>query len=95
MIVIKEEWISLAILHLVELEKCVVEGAGASGLAAILAGQLDELKNKKFAFPLFYLTKHNYIFSRVVLLLCGGNIDTNVFGRCLECGMAAKGRLLR
>lgn len=28
MIVVKEEWIALAILRLVELEKCVVEGAG-------------------------------------------------------------------
>lgn len=31
MIVVKEEWIALAILRLVELEKCVVEGAGAAG----------------------------------------------------------------
>lgn len=27
MIVVKEEWIALAILRLVEMEKCVVEGA--------------------------------------------------------------------
>lgn len=47
MIVVREEWIALAILRLVELEKCVVEGAGAAGLAAILAGHLDEYKNKK------------------------------------------------
>lgn len=47
MIVVKEEWIALAILRLVELEKCVVEGAGAAGLAAILAGQMDEFKGKK------------------------------------------------
>lgn len=32
---------------------------------------------------------------RVVLLLCGGNIDTTIFGRCLERGLAAEGRLLR
>ena len=44
----KEEWIAIAILRLVELEKCVVEGAGAAGLAAILAGHLDELKGKRF-----------------------------------------------
>lgn len=78
MIVVKEEWIALAILRLVELEKCVVEGAGATGLAAILAGQLDEFKGK-----------------RVVLLICGGNIDTTTFGRCLERGLAAEGRLMR
>nr|XP_014095098.1 L-threonine ammonia-lyase [Bactrocera oleae] len=78
MVVVKEEWIALAILRLVEEEKCVVEGAGASGLAAILAGQLNELKGKK-----------------VVILLCGGNIDTTVFGRCLERGLAAEGRLVK
>lgn len=30
----------------------------------------------------------------MVLLLCGGNIDTTVFGRCLERGLAAEGRLI-
>ncbi|XP_065371231.1 L-threonine ammonia-lyase [Calliphora vicina] len=78
MVVVEEEWIALAILRLVEEEKCVVEGAGASGLAAILAGQLPELQGKK-----------------VVILLCGGNIDTTVFGRCLERGLAAEGRLVK
>lgn len=43
----EEKWIAIAILRLIELEKCVVEGAGAAGLAAILAGELDELKGKK------------------------------------------------
>ncbi|XP_076637263.1 serine racemase isoform X3 [Colletes latitarsis] len=78
LVVVKEEWIAIAILKLVENEKCIVEGAGATGLAAILAGQLDELKGK-----------------RVVLPLCGGNIDTTILGRCLERGLAAEGRLLK
>ncbi|XP_022913798.1 L-threonine ammonia-lyase isoform X2 [Onthophagus taurus] len=78
MIVVQEKWIAIAILRLIELEKVVVEGAGACGLAAILAGQLDELKGK-----------------RVVLNLCGGNIDTTILGRCLERGLAADGRLLK
>lgn len=47
MVIVKEEWIAIAILRLLELEKCVVEGAGACGLAAVLAGQLDELKGKR------------------------------------------------
>jgi hypothetical protein len=42
-------------------------------------------------FSLLFLCK----FFRVILLLCGGNIDTTVFGRCLERGLAAEGRLLR
>ena len=43
----REEFIALAILRLIELEKCVVEGAGATGLAAILANAIPELKGKK------------------------------------------------
>jgi threonine dehydratase len=46
---VKEEWIAISILRLVELEKCVVEGAGAAGLAAILAGHLNEFKGKRYA----------------------------------------------
>ena len=29
------------------------------------------------------------------MILCGGNIDTTVLGRCLERGLAADGRLAR
>lgn len=60
MVVVKEEWIALAILRLVELEKCVVEGAGAAGLAAILAGQLDEFKEKKFV---WFSIRLSFLFS--------------------------------
>jgi threonine dehydratase len=31
----------------------------------------------------------------VVIMLCGGNIDTTVLGRCLERGLAADGRLVK
>ncbi len=44
---VSEAWIAIAILRLIEQEKAVVEGAGAVGLAAILAGLLPELKGKK------------------------------------------------
>jgi len=77
MVTVSEAWISIAILRLIELEKAVVEGAGATGLAAVLAGLLPELKGKK-----------------VVLPLCGGNIDTTLLGRCLDRGLAADGRLI-
>lgn len=46
-VTVSEEYIAIAILRLVELEKCVVEGAGAVGLAAILEGKLDEFKDKR------------------------------------------------
>ena len=77
-VLVNEQQIALAILRLIELEKAVVEGAGAAPLAACLAGLLPELKGKK-----------------VVLPLCGGNIDTNVLSRVLERGLAYDGRLCR
>lgn len=30
-----------------------------------------------------------------MVILCGGNIDTTVLGRCIERGLAADGRLVR
>ncbi|EDO47936.1 predicted protein, partial [Nematostella vectensis] len=75
---VSEDFIALAILRLVEEEKAVVEGAGVTAFAAILAGMLPELKGKK-----------------VVVPLCGGNIDSTVLGRCIERGLAADGRLCR
>lgn len=46
-VTVKEEWIAISILRLVECEKAVVEGAGATALAAILSGELPELKGKR------------------------------------------------
>ncbi len=45
-VTVSEANIALAILRLIELEKSVVEGAGAAPLAAFLAGKLDSLKGK-------------------------------------------------
>lgn len=78
MVVVAEHDIALAVLRLMELEKAVVEGAGAAGLAACLAGKLPELKGRK-----------------VVLPLCGGNIDLTMLGRVLDRGLAFDGRLCR
>ncbi|KAL4717907.1 hypothetical protein ACJJTC_001325 [Scirpophaga incertulas] len=47
MIVVKEDWVARAIMHLVEDEKYVVEGAGAVTFAAIMAGLFPNLKGKK------------------------------------------------
>ncbi len=77
-VLVSEHNISLAILRLMELEKAVVEGAGAAPLAACLAGLVPELKGKK-----------------VVVPLCGGNIDLNILGRVIERGLASDGRLFR
>ena len=77
-VTVDEASIALAILRLIELEKSVVEGAGAAPLAAFLAGKLDALKGK-----------------RVVLALCGGNIDLTILDRVIEVGLVADGRLTR
>lgn len=75
-VTVDEGRIALAILQLLEMEKGVVEGAGAVPLAALEGGRLPELKGKK-----------------VVLVLCGGNIDPGVLGRVIELGLVQGGRL--
>ena len=77
-VTVDEDLLALAVLRLSELEKTVVEGAGAAPLAALLGDALPELRGKK-----------------VVLLLCGGNIDMATLGRVIDHGLAADGRLWR
>lgn len=47
MVKVGEEELALAMLRLAELDKCVIEGAGAAGLAAILGGHLPDLVGKR------------------------------------------------
>ena len=49
---VAEADLALAVLRLTELEKAVVEGAGAAPLAALLAGKLPELRGKTVVLPL-------------------------------------------
>jgi len=51
-VLVDEESVALAILRLVELEKGVVEGAGASPLAALMAKKLPDLKGKNVVIAL-------------------------------------------
>ena len=75
---VSEDWIALAILRMVELEKTVVEGAAAAPLAALMAGLLPGLRGKK-----------------VVLTVCGGNIDPAILSRVIEKGLVHDSRLTR
>ena len=77
-VTVGEESLALAVLRLLELEKTVVEGAGAAALAAVMGEQCPDLVGR-----------------RVVLLLCGGNIDLTILGRVIDHGLAADGRLTR
>lgn len=47
LVIINEQDIALAVLRLVEMEKAVVEGAGAAGVAALLANKITGLQGKK------------------------------------------------
>ena len=47
----------MAVLRLVEEEKCVVEGAGATGVAAAIAGLMPELQGKRYAFICIFYRK--------------------------------------
>ena len=46
---VSEDWISLAILRMLELEKTVVEGAAATPLAAMMSGALKHLRGQRVA----------------------------------------------
>jgi threonine dehydratase len=48
-ITVSEDWIALAILRMLELEKTVVEGAAAVPLAAMMAGRLPQLAGQRVA----------------------------------------------
>jgi threonine dehydratase len=69
--------IAAAILFLLERAKTVVEGAGAVGIAAALAGRLPAAAAK------------------VVVVITGGNIDTNLLDRIITLGLVTAGRLFR
>ena len=75
LVMVDEGQIAQSVLRLLELEKTVVEGAGAVPLAATMSLKLG-LAGKK-----------------VVLCLCGGNIDLTLISRVIERGLAADGRL--
>ena len=78
---VEESDIEHAIVMLLEIEKTVVEGAGAAGLAALLRAQdagENTFKGKKIG-----------------LVLTGGNIDPLTLGELIERGMVRAGRLAR
>jgi threonine dehydratase len=77
-VTVTEAELALAVVRLMELEKSVVEGAGAAPLAALFNDKLPTLAGKK-----------------VVLILCGGNIDLTILSRLIDAALVADGRLAR
>lgn len=51
-VTVQERYIALAMLRLIEMEKAVVEGGGACGLASLLQGSLPDLQGKTIVIPL-------------------------------------------
>jgi len=78
---VSEADIEHAIVVLLEIEKTVVEGAGAAGLAALLHDQAAGA--------------NRFRGKRVALVLTGGNIDPLMLGELIERGMVRAGRLAR
>jgi threonine dehydratase len=82
-----DEWVSVtddeicrALLMLLEGEKTVAEGAGASSVAALMAGKLDKyVKDKK----------------NICAVISGGNIDMNIISMVIERGLVDTGRRVR
>lgn len=78
---VSESDIEHALVVLLEIEKTVVEGAGAAGLAALLRDQAEG--------------GNRFRGKRVALVLTGGNIDPLMLGELIERGMVRAGRLAR
>ncbi|KAG6455494.1 hypothetical protein O3G_MSEX009234 [Manduca sexta] len=80
MVLVNDDSLTRAILHLAEEEKVITEGAGAISVAALLAAPniLPELQNKT-----------------VVCVITGGNINHIILTRCLDRAKAIEGRLIK
>jgi threonine dehydratase len=80
-VLVSERDIEYAIVLLLEIEKTVVEGAGAAGIAALIKAQaIDDLR---------------YEGKKIGVVLCGGNIDPLVLAGLIDRGMVRAGRLAR
>jgi threonine dehydratase len=107
-VTVTEHDLALAVVRLMELEKTVVEGAGASPLAALsslLAPRADRrisprerAANAAEISPPIVLSRSERTTlagKRVVLVLAGGNIDLTILSRLIETALVADGRLAR
>src|SRR5271167_2183290 len=79
-VTVDEDEIASAILVLLEREKTLAEGAGATALAALL--------NRKTQLSGRALPAHTAV------LVCGGNIDVTLLSRIIERGLVQDGRLI-
>ena len=78
---VTEEQIALAILRLMEKARIIAEGAGAVPLAVLDA--------------LFKKNPKRFKGKKVVLVICGGNIDVNLLERIIDRGLLESHRKVR
>ena len=78
-ITVEEDEIASAILFLLEREKTLAEGAGATALAALLQQKTTVISPG----------------ANTAVLVSGGNIDVTLLSRIIERGMRQDGRLIR
>ena len=78
-VTVDEDEIASAILILLEREKTLAEGAGATALAALLQGKTS-LSNRSEV--------------KTGVLVCGGNIDVTLLARIIERGLVQDGRMI-
>jgi threonine dehydratase len=78
-VTVEEDEIASAILVLLEREKTLAEGAGATALAAVL-----QRKSSVLAAGM-----------TTAVLVCGGNIDVTLLSRIIERGLVQDGRMIR
>ena len=79
-VLVSEREIADAVFFLLEREKAVVEGAGATPVAALLEGKVAASASPD---------------ATVVCVLSGGNIDVNIIARIIDRGLRDDGRLAR
>lgn len=88
-VLVDEEEIAQAILLILDRTKTQAEGAGAVGVAALLAGKIPE--GGSFGAPGVSADKK----STAALVVSGGNIDPNLLVRIIERGLVRAGRFAR
>ncbi len=78
-VTVDEDEIASAILMLLEREKTLAEGAGATALAALLQQKTTVIPQG----------------AHTAVLVCGGNIDVTLLSRIIERGLVQDGRMIR
>jgi threonine dehydratase len=85
-VTVEEEEIANAVLLLLEREKILAEGAGASALAALVNRRIQALSER---------TTRDKPGKKIVIVISGGNIDVTLLARIIERGLVKDGRLVR